>query len=309
MSRAYGWDADDVTIIDTEAAVIRRMADHILDGGSIRPLGKLLSDEGVKTATGRDWEPITIKRTLTNPRIVGKKKAKTGELVKADCAPILDNDTFAKLTDILNNPDRQRFAPKQNRTHLLSGGLARCGKCGAKMFPASGAKGRGIYACMTQTGCGGITIVASFLEDDVTERVLARMADAPVRRDLSRAIAAMDSVTADKELAALDSRLTDLGTDYARGLITRETLHSATAEIKARAEDVKRKRQDSDVLVDLPDISIEAVVAWWEDASKRRRRDVVAVFLDHVTVKPLPRERRGFAGLDPNRLEYFWRNS
>ena len=305
--RAYGWN-DDGTVNDTEAAVLRRVADHVADGGSLRPFIKKLTDEGITTANGKGWEPITIKRALTNPRIIGKK-LKGDTLIAADIPAILDEDKYNAVVKIITDPDRQRFAAKETRSHLLSGGLVRCGKCGSRMFPAAGGKGRDIYACMSQSGCGGITIVAQYLEDDVTERVLARLTDPATRNALARSINDAAVANTDREIAALNTRLKDLGTDYARGLITRDTLHSATAEIKDRTAKVHRAKEDTDTLTDIPDIASGKVIEWWEDASTRRRRDTVAVLLDHVTVKPLPRERRGYAGLDTNRLEYFWRNA
>lgn len=310
MSRAYGWNTDG-TIVDTEATVLRRIAADVINGKGLRPIVRELDDDDIRTATGRTWEPITIKRALTNPRIIGKKKDTTGTLIDADVEPILPGTDYERLLAIFEDPSRQRFASgsrKENRTHLLSG-LARCGRCGAKLFPAVGSRRRTQYMCMTQSGCGGITIFADLVEADVTERVLARLTDTPFRLALAKSISTITDHDVEKELAALATRLEDLGTDYARGLITRSTLHSATAEVEQRTADIKRRKQASDVVVDLPDPTEADVATWWEEASTRRRRDVAAALIDHLTVNPLPKERRGYAGLDTNRLEYFWRNA
>ncbi|SNS57466.1 recombinase family protein [Rhodococcoides kyotonense] len=316
MSRAYGWNTDG-TIVETEAAVLKRVAADVINGKALRPIVRELTDQNILTATGRTWEPITIKRALINPRIIGHKKdTTTGELVGTDIDPILDTREYERLVSILEDPSRKRFASggrgkKETRTHLLSG-LVRCGRCGSKMFPtvASRIDGRRRpqYMCMTQSGCGGITIVADLFEADVTERVLARLTDAPFRRALSNSIATVTEHDVDVELATLATRLEDLGTDYARGLITRTTLHSATAEIEQRTADVKRKKQASDVMVDIERVSGDDVIEWWEDATTRRRHDVAAALIDHITVNPLSEGRRGQSGLDTNRLDYFWRN-
>ncbi|OLT33700.1 hypothetical protein BJF84_21435 [Rhodococcus sp. CUA-806] len=314
MSRAYGWNTDGTTV-DAEATVLRRIAADIIDGKGLRPIVRELETDGIHTATGRTWEPITIKRALTNPRIIGKNRDKfTSTLVDVDVEPIITESEYERLLAILEDPSRQRFASsnrtnKGDRSYLLSG-LVRCGKCGEKLFPAVSSRDKRLqYMCMTQSGCGGITIVADLIEADVTERVLARLVDVPFRKTLSKSITTVTAQDVDAELEILATRLQDLGTDYARGLITRATLHSATSEIEQRTEDVKRKKQASDVMVDIAELTGDNVIEWWEKASTRRRRDVIAALIDHITVNPQSVGRRGYAGLDTNRLEYFWRNA
>ncbi|NKS34409.1 hypothetical protein GS488_01725 [Rhodococcus hoagii] len=46
---------------------------------------------------------------------------------------------------------------------------------------------------------------------------------------------------------------------------------------------------------------------WWEETSKARRRDVLSVLLDHVTVNRST--RRGHAGIDPDRLRFEWKSA
>jgi len=54
-----------------------------------------------------------------------------------------------------------------------------------------------------------------------------------------------------------------------------------------------------EVLIDLPESSADDIAKWWEEADKRRRRDVVSIIVDHLTVKPA--DQRGRDGLDPPR--------
>ncbi|MGV9745459.1 hypothetical protein ACWDTG_11140 [Rhodococcus zopfii] len=69
------------------------------------------------------------------------------------------------------------------------------------------------------------------------------------------------------------------------------------------ALELQVKRRET--LDDLPEPDAEQIVKWWENASDARRRDVISVLLDHVTVKST--RRRGPAGLDPERLQRVWR--
>ncbi|MGW6376211.1 recombinase family protein [Rhodococcus sp. NPDC055112] len=306
MSRAYGWADDGIAIVDSEAEVLREMAAELLDGGTLRGLVARLSEQGIATATGKTWQPITIKRSLTNPRIIGKRQS-GDKLVRAEAAPILDVRTYNRLIKLLQAPERSRFTGDRTRIHLLGGGIARCGVCGSALYANTSSTRADSYACSIRTGgCGRISVKAEDLEADTIERVLARLSDAKFRRKLTKEINALATgEDAAKQLADLEARFTTLGEDFADGLIERETMRAGTERIRAKKATIELQVQRREVLDDLPEPTVAQVVQWWEEASKRRQRDVVSVLLDHVTVKPT--SRRGHAGIDPDRLQHTWK--
>jgi hypothetical protein len=308
VSRAYGWSDDGKTIVDTEADELRNMARHLLDGGTLRGLVDDVAARNVPTATGKTWQSITIKRALLNPRIIGMRDV-DGELQPGDAPPILDEDTYDKLVALLKDPARARFTADKTRVHLLSGGVVRCGTCGSQMYANIAEARPGQYKCSARSGgCGRVSVLAGPLEADVTERVMARLSDAVFRRRLTDAINELGQPESmESEVAALEHRLAALGEDYAEGLIERSALHAGTAKARSRIEFLRLQAARRELLQDIPEPDVDAIIGWWEEASKARRRDVVAVLLDHVTV--LPATRRGSAGVDPDRLKWEWQTS
>ncbi|GGG03831.1 hypothetical protein GCM10007304_17440 [Rhodococcoides trifolii] len=309
MSRPYGYADNRTDIVEQEAAVIRRMAEHLTTGGHLRALATQLNDEHIPTASNSSWHPITIKRALTNPRIIGMAD-QDGELVPSATKPILDRDTYDKLVALFTDPARSKFTRTNGRVHLLSGGIARCGMCGSQLYANVSGDRPDQYRCSkrAQGGCGRIGIKAADLEAEVVERVLARLSDAVMRRELTKAMNELHAPNAaEKELGELESRLVALGEDYADGIIERATLKASTERIRQRIENVKLQAARREVLTDIPEPSAEQVVQWWEQASKRRQRDVVAALLDHVTV--MPSQKRPLRGLNPDRLRWEWKSA
>lgn len=306
MSRAYGYTDDGAAVVDDEAEVLRTIAEQLLDGGTLRGVVAYLDENQIATATGKTWQPITIKRALTNPRMVGKRK-KGDKLVASDAPAILDTRTYNRLVKLLLDPERSKFTGDRTRVALLGGGIARCGVCGSALYANSSATRSTNYTCALRSGgCGRISVKAEDLEADIVEHVLARLSDKKFRRALAKSVNALASTEeGEQQLAALEKKLSTLGEDYAEDLIDRETLRSGTEKIRAKQETTRLQMARRAVLEDLPEPTVKDVVQWWEEASKRRQKDVVSVLLDHVTVKPT--ERRGHPGIDPDRLDRVWK--
>lgn len=305
MSRAYGWAADGVAIVDTEAAVLRHMADWVTGGGTLRGLVDDLNQREVSTLTGKPWQPIVIKRSLMNPRMIGKREV-DGELVDTNAAPILDRRQWQQIVDLFSDPERAKFAPTKTRTALLAGGLAKCGKCGSDLYANATVDRANIYSCSVRSGgCGSISIVGDLLEADATERVLARLTDARYRRALGAALNAAGGVdAAQRRLDDFRARLATLGEDFADGVIERDTLLAGTKRVVENIGAAEADVARATVLVDLPEPTVDDVIAWWEEAPHQRRRDVIGVLLDHVTVLSA-RGEDARSGTD--RLVYQWK--
>ena len=307
VSRAYGWTETNDATIDEEAEVIRMMATTLLDGGSLRGLVDHLETEGISTVSGKAWKPITIKRALTNPRMIGKKQS-GDKLVATTIPPILQPRTYKRLCELLLDPERAKYTGDRTQVALLGGGLARCGGCGRPMYAASTVGRPTVYACSTRSSdCPSIVSVqAELLEADVIERVLARLSSPKYRKALTKSINELGSrEEGETRVVELNARFTALGEDFADGLIDRETMRAGTVRVRANIAATELKMAQREVLIDLPEPSADDIVKWWEEADKRRRRDVVSIVVDHLTVKPT--DRRGRDGLDPHRVDYVWK--
>ncbi|KJF21992.1 hypothetical protein C7T36_18585 [Rhodococcus sp. AD45-ID] len=307
VSRAYGWtDKNDATVED-EATVIRMMATTLLEGGSLRGLVEHLKSEGISTVSGKTWQPITIKRALTNPRMIGKKKV-GDNLVDAGIPAILQTRTYNRLCKLLLDPERAKFTGGRTQIALLGGGIARCGGCGRALYSSASAGRAAVYTCSTRSGeCPAtVSVQAELLDADVTERVLARLSSPKFRAALTKSInelGSRDAVVA--RIEDLRSRYTALGEDFADGLIERETLRAGTDKVRTNIAATELKMKQQEVLAELPEPDPSAIVEWWEQAGPRQHRDVVSILLDHVTVKPT--DRRGPGGLDDERIVYVWK--
>lgn len=304
--RAFGFSDDGIGIVDTEADELRHMAQHLINGSKLRPLVTDLNARGVKTVTGKEWQTITVKRALVNPRMIGMRE-KNGELVPAAWQPILDVDTYDKLVTLFNDPERLKHSRNTTTSSLLGGGMARCGVCGNAMYAYTEDRGRR-YKCPSGVGCGSVSVKAEDLEADATEGVLARLSDAGYRKALADAVNALSTPqAAEEELANLRGRLDALGEDYADGMIDREQMRAGTARLRERIAKQKLLIERQTTLSDIPVPSVEKIIGWWEAASVPRRRDVVAVILDHVTVKPSTGRIKN--GIHPDRLHYEWKTA
>lgn len=306
MSRAYGWQADGKSIEPAEAEEILRWAAYLLDltadpPPSRRGLAADLAARSVSTVSGAAWSPTVIRRALVAPRMIGCRYDSDGQLVDTDIEPILDRDTWHQLREVLLDPALQKFTPTRTTVYLLSGGLAR-GECGHHLAYNSAGGRAAVYGCGTSS-CGSVTITAALLEDDITERVLARVTDPKYRRQLGRALAAAGTVE-DQEAIVEDlrERLVLLGQDYADRTIDRATMLAGTERARANIAAAERLMASMTTMGDLLAPTVDDVLAWWEDASPVRRHEIVAFLLDHVVVRTS--QGRQVRGAD--RLELHW---
>ncbi|WP_210506246.1 recombinase family protein [Naasia sp. SYSU D00057] len=126
--RRYGYESDGVTPREGEAAVVRRMFDHVATGGSIRSLYLALEGEGVDPAPGKEWSPRRVRDILTNEHYAGYVRHR-GAVLKSDVVePIVDEALAADVRALLADPTR-KTTPGNAPRHLASG-IARCGVCG-----------------------------------------------------------------------------------------------------------------------------------------------------------------------------------
>ncbi|MFE4501715.1 recombinase family protein [Rhodococcus sp. NPDC056743] len=308
MSRAYGWNDKGNATIEDEAPVIRMMATTLLEGGSLRGLVEHLKAEGIATVSGKTWQPVTIKRALTNPRMIGKKKVGDKLVELADVPPILQTRTYNRLCKLLLDPERAKFTGGRTQVALLGGGIARCGGCGRALYSSASTGRAAVYTCSTRSGeCPAtVSVQAELLDADVTERVLARLSSPKLRAALTKSINELGSRdAAEARIEDLQSRYTALGEDFADGLIERETMRAGTDKVRANIAATELKMKQQEVLAYLPEPDPSAIVEWREQAGLRQYRDVVSILLDHVTVKPT--DRRGPGGLDDERIVYVWK--
>ena len=221
-NRAFGYESDGMTVIASEAAVIRDLRDRTLAGESLRSLATSLDEAGIKTVHGKTWRTTTLQHMLTSARIAGLRSL-NGEVVAPAVWPaiITEEDRTRLLRHFATKKTSGRRAP---RRYLLSG-MLRCGKCDNRLFSSYRAdSARRRYVCLSgpdHGGCGRMTVVAAPVEEWIAEAVLYRLDTDTIADQLAgRRPTDERTATLSDELAADESRLAELADAYGAGHVT-----------------------------------------------------------------------------------------
>lgn len=316
-ARPYGWEDGGMVVQPAEAAVIRDLVARALAGEKVGALTEWLTEHGIPSVSGKPWHPTVVRRLLMNPRLAGlmtHEGTLTG--VRAAWEPIIDETTHRRLLAVLT----YRGPARRNTGRIaLLPGIIWCGLCGYELVtfrqqregPPPGMRS---YGCRTRylpgrpghlKSCGRISIRAEACEEDVVERVLARLLNPDSAAKLSTAAeredAAPDAMLV--ELAAAEERLRSLGVDYADGLLGRPEFLAARDRLSERIEALRRDA-GTPLRLDVPYADAEGLAAWWESASLAKRQALIRQTVDRVEIGP---HAGGRAFYDPNRLTITWR--
>ena len=232
-----------------------------------------------------------------------------GEIVaKGDWDAIITPEETAQVRAILGDPSRLKR--RTVRRYLLSGGLLRCGVCGAVLVARPRLGGERRYVCAKGPGlpgCGGIAIMAEPLEELLVSAVLYRLDTPELAAALEGAVAedaeaeaAHDSVMADR------AQLEELARAYGERLITFPEYLAARTPIEARIDAGERKvsRLTQTAAIAAHVGNAAALRATWADLPLTRQHSIVAAVLARATIRPALRGRTRF---DPERVEPEWR--
>jgi site-specific DNA recombinase len=318
--RRFGYESDGVTPREPEAAAVRRMYQHVADGGSIRSLVRQLLDDGVDPAPGRAWTPTRVRYILTNPHYAGSV-THLGRVTPSDViVPLVDADLAAEVRAILADSSR-RTTPGPSRRYLMSG-LAYCGVCGAGLH------------FMRDYRCSKSTAHPSITRDRLEGRVRQEIARALLGGG-SGVFPARSETGAVARLMAEHARNADAVTallaDRDEGLVpptsARERLIALRAEreaIEQQLDEARVAKSAAGALVDAAQMLLSelppegtpyaeleaALLATFDALDLDRQREIVAALL-YVEVHPGRDPRRVHvehlraAGLNPWDLEDF----
>lgn len=229
--RGYGYERDGLTIVEAEAATLRRIAELLTTGSSLGAVAQALNNDGIPTVTGARWSGRSVHSVISKPRVAGLRTHR-GEIVgDASWPAILRREDWERVLMAL---DARANGATNQLVKWLTGVLF-CADCGQKMHGWSGAQGRSIYWCASpRGGCGKTTI------DGVkSERTVAQLAIAYLKRtDVASAIAdtAADSsiAKARAEAAADEAQLKELAGMWGRRELTSPEFMAARKEIETR---------------------------------------------------------------------------
>jgi len=318
--RPYGYDvALDVlgkplgdgrlVVVPREAAVIRDAAERALAGETIYSICVSLNERLVTTARGAKWRTQTLRRILTDWTHAGIREHHGEAMGEATWPPILDEATHRRLRLLLLDPTRA--VGRRARVFLLTGGLARCGLCSAKLIGMRRDYGARGYTCSSgndRSGCGSIQCIAEPLEALIVEAVMLRL-DTP---HLAQVLAAERSggngaagSEPEAELVEAQSKLDELADMWARDEISRTEWVRARKPIEDRRERAERRLSAS--------LRQAAATKWapaagalrsaWPAMNLDQRRAVLGAVVERVVVNPTKIRGR----FDPERVDVIWR--
>lgn len=304
-ARPFGWERDRRSLNDAEAAVVRRAAELVLSGASVKTVTKAANESGIPPVGGGRWRDVQVRDMLLRPRNAGlvvyrgRPNGKTG-----NWEPILDEVTWRRVERILTDSARRTTPGAGGRKHLLSG-LAVCGVCGHAMYGAKGKPYKGvskdIYRCKANQ-C--LTRDMESVDLHVSAVICERLA----QPDAVELLVDREDTSADEAAAEADmlrQRLVDAASDYANDLITDEQLRTMTAIMRDRIESLDKVAQASRprpaAMANL--ITATNVTGKWLDLDVAQRRAVIA---ELVTVTVM-RTKRG-PGFRPEDVEVRWRD-
>jgi DNA invertase Pin-like site-specific DNA recombinase len=304
--RAYGWQRQQTpgdgvreVVVPEEAAVVRRIADALLAGNSLRSVTAALNTEGVSSPTGKPWGKNMVRALVLRERNAGLR-VHHGEVIgDGDWEAILDRGRWEQLRAALSDPGR-KTSTGTAAAHLLSG-IARCGVCGATLRVA---QNRGVpsYRC-SANGC--VIRRKADLDRLVVGLVTARLA----RPDAVRLFAVDDSAERSAALAEAEqvrARLDHAADQYADGVIDGRQLERITAKLRPMLAQAERRAQvlDPRPLLDGL-VGTDGMAEVWDGLPLSRRRAVVGTLME-VTVQ---RTRQGARTFDPQAVEITWKGS
>lgn len=291
--RMFGWTRDG-ELVDTEADIIRSMADDVLAGVPVRGICRRLNDEGVLTSRGNAWQPATVRNLLRNPRLAGhsttghweefregdrKRRRRRTEIVgDGQWEPILDRQTWETVRSLLS----ARSTPQPVRVSLLPG-LILCGVCEQPLITGSHKNGPRAYRCVRRpdapSACGGVIGTADPIERIVESYAQRWLDDSRVRENIAR-LRSLGSGAA-TELDALQSRLVEIEAALREPGQSVQALLRAADSVRERMAELQRRARAAAAPKTLP-----RSTTWPTDLGKRRR--LVDLVVARVWLDPAP---------------------
>lgn len=282
--RAFGFEPDGMTIRESEAEELRKAAEGVLSGRTLRGMAADLNERGILTATGKRWGTTTLKAALLSPRNAGLRRHR-GEVVGPAAWPaILDETTSAAVRAVLTDPSRTRVGPP--RRYLLSG-VMKCGKCGLPVvgaFIKDSNKGE-TYRCPTIH----LTRKAAPVDAFVTGVVVARLSRPDAVDLFARESDTVRVAELHDKQRASRARLDGLAEAYAAGDIDRQALTAGTRRLRETLDAIGSEMAEAVTSPGLADIATaEDVAGAFAGIPVDGRRGVIAALMD-VTLLPVGR--------------------
>lgn len=292
-SRAFGYTADGMHIVEDEALAIRAGCEAVLAGVSLAEVGRRWNADGLRTGrSGKPFAFTTVRMVLMNPRNAAIRAHKGVEVGPAVWPPIVPETTYRAVVAHLTHPGRRTGGTGMEGIRLLTG-IAWCGVPGCGLtIHGSGARSMGVkYRCPSQRHFARLAKPV----DEWVSMHIVEMLDRDEAADLlvDRARPDVDALRA--QATALRTKIAATRREFAADdTMSPAELRQVLADMRGRLAKVEATMADAG-RVDLlgPLIGAENVAQAWENYDKGRKRLVVDALVT-VTVWPPGRGARVF---------------
>jgi site-specific DNA recombinase len=302
--RPFGFESDRMSIRESEAVLVRDAVKRIRNGESFRALVNEWNAGGILAPRGGTWSRSSFRRMLSSPRIAGLREHRGAVAGPAVWKGIITPEDHEAIVAVVKT-HLPNTTPGASRSYLLTGGLARCGRCGAAMVARPNGRGRR-YACVTDFGgCNRTFHLAEPLEDYVRDALFVAL-DGPALAAAREQVAEPDDDDLVGQIAAMEARRREAADAYSDGSLSLSSFQAADRDLEGRigwAREQLASRVRSRVVADLPS-SVDALTTWWDSAGLEARRQLVGLIVEKVEIGPAVPGRNKF---DPERIRITWR--
>lgn len=292
-----------------QAAVVARMLDELLADQTLTAVAEGLNAEGITTGRGAQWTPSSVRQTVSNPAVIGRRCHREGTTSQrwvddgpGEWEPIVDPTAWRKVMAHLDGKPGRRG--RTERDFVLSGVLV-CddGRHAGELAPMRGTRVyRGAtsvpyYRCAS-AGCAR-AVMAEELEPFVIGLVARYVAD-QVARGLTDT--AVERKAAQDALAAAKARRDHLAARFTSMDPTEYELLAGPVRDQLRAAE----RRVADVTGDQAGLpALQVTMRSWEAQPLGIKRQALKTVLDSVVVGPSVAAGHRVATFD--RLQLRWR--
>jgi site-specific DNA recombinase len=280
--RPYGYEADGITVRESEATEVRWASTSVLSGMSLHAIAAELNSRGVLTTTGKPWRAEGLRRVLLRARNAGLVEHHEDIVGKAQWDAIVAEDLWRAVRGLLLDPAR-RTNTLGGRRRWLGSGLYLCGECSEVLTTGRTSDGRPIYRCSSRKH---VSRDAGCLDGLVEDVVLGRLKQPDAARLLIQD--PVDTTPLHQAIEVQRMRLDELAREYTAGVIDARQLREGSESGRARLREIEgelasaTRTTELDALIGVPDIA-----EVWAGLDLSRRRAVVSSLVD-VTVHRSP---------------------
>lgn len=283
--RPYGYEADGVTPVPSEAADLLYLTERALLGVGIASLAAEMNRRGRLTANGKLWDGTGLRRTLIRPRNAGLMEHQGRVVGPASWPAVVPEELWRSVVALLCDP-RRRTNTSMSGRRWLGSGLYRCGVCGAMVVGTTAPQCRPHmkphYKCRAARHLARNCAEVDALVSGVVVERLSR----PDAVDLLHQGRSVDVVGLEALAAGLRGRLDELAALFAAGDVTGSQLRTGSESMRAELAQVEAQLATAvrgSVFAGV--VGAVDVAAAWKGLDLGRRRTIVHALLD-VELRP-----------------------